>query len=132
MKIPPSGDSMRIPPQGPGGPEGPGSVGGADKSRGAGFEAKVQGGGPAKPEAAERPDSPQTAQLRQLLQGIDPKDPKAVEVAADKLVDWHLSEQFGPKVLDAKGVAELRASVRQEILGDPATEAKIRGILSRL
>ncbi|MBK8229732.1 MAG: hypothetical protein IT349_11255 [Candidatus Eisenbacteria bacterium] len=138
MKIPPSGDNFRIPPSQPGGPEGPG------QAKGAGFDAKIDAArtgeagvtGSASAAsgaaAAQRGEGPQAAKLRALLEGVDPSDPNAVGVAAEKLVDWHLTEQFGPGVLNARGIDEVRASVRDQLMNDPTAEAKIRSILSRL
>lgn len=138
MKIPPSGDNFRIPPSQPGGPEGPGSA------KGAGFDAKIDAArageagaagsasGAQGAAATQRGEGPQTAQLRKLLEGVDPSDPNAVGAAAEKLVDWHLTEQFGPGVLNARGIDDVRASVRDQLMNDPTAEAKIRSILSRL
>ncbi len=126
MKIPPSGDNFRVPNQ----PAGP------TPTQGSGFDAKIEGAKGAQSaqgaQAAQRGEGPETTKFRQLLEGIDPKSPDAVGAATEKLIDWHLSEQFGPAVLNAKGIDDVRAKVREQILGDPAAESKIRGILNRM
>lgn len=134
MKIPPSGDNLR-----PIGPQQPGQTGPTERT---GFDAKIdaakgaqgaQGAqGPEATQGAKPSDGPQTAELRRMLEGVDPKSPEAVGVAAEKLIDWHLTEQFGPAVLNARGIDDVRAKVREQILGDPVAEAKLRGILNRM
>ncbi len=128
MKIggtPPGGDNFKIP--GPDGPE-PKKT---DGKGGARFGEKLTGatGGANDPAPVRGAGGPQTEKLRELFAGLDANAPGAVEEAADKMVDWVLTERFGKDVLNMKGAGELRKSVRDQLLGDPAGEARIRRIL---
>jgi hypothetical protein len=131
MKIggtPPGGDNFRIPE-----PDGP-KPGKTDGAGGARFGDKLQGaeGAPKESPRAGGAEGPRTKELREVLSGIDKNDPAAVEQAADKMVDWVLSEQFGEGILELKGADELRKSVRDQLLGDPSGEARIKQILDQI
>lgn len=137
MKIggtPPGGDNFRIPD-----PDGP-RPGKTDGTGGARFGEKLQGAGEGAGAAGEAKEAgkagsaggTQTEKLREILGGIDKNDPGAVEAATDKMVDWVLTERFGDKILNMKGADELRKSVREQLLGDPSGEARIKQILEQI
>jgi len=137
MKIggtPPPGDFGRI----PGDDSKPDKTKGADSK----FDKKLQGtgesAGAAGSGAADQAgksgeaQEPQTARLKEIVGDVDTNDPKQVEAATDKMVDWVLTERFGPAVLKARGAGALRTAVREQLLGDPNGSARIRNMLDRM
>lgn len=128
MKIPPNGDNFRIQ------PGTPGDAGKIDANpKGAEFEKKIGETAPARnTQSTGAAEGPQSQALRTLLGNVDKNDPQAAELVADKLVEWTLTEKFGPGAASAKGMEDVRREVREQLLSDPAGEAKIRGILGKL
>ncbi|NNE09799.1 MAG: hypothetical protein HKN20_14665 [Gemmatimonadetes bacterium] len=136
MKIggtPPPGDFGRVP-----GDDKPDKAKGADSK----FDKKLEGAdknaGSAGSDAADKAgksgaaQETQAARLKEVVGDVDTSDPKQVEAATDKMVDWVLTERFGPAVLKAKGAGALRSAVREQLLGDPNGAARIRNMLDRM
>lgn len=136
MKIggtPPPGDFGKIPDD---------SI--PDKAKGADskFDKKLQGAdtsagaagsdGAGQAGKSGQAQETQAARLKEIVGDVDTSDPKQVEAATDKMVDWVLTERFGESVLKAKGAGALRAAVREQLLGDPNGSARMRNMLDRM